>query len=88
GARAVQTPFGDGWKCVGTGGVGIFRLPVLKTAASGTASWKLDVNAPPSPAGAITAGSTWHFQFWYRDVGGPVGSGFNLSDALTATFCP
>ena len=88
GASAVQAPFGDGWKCVGAGGAGIFRLPVLKTAASGAASWKLDLNAPPSPAGTITAGSTWHFQFWYRDVGGPLGSGFNLSDALTATFCP
>jgi hypothetical protein len=38
--------------------------------------------------GALVPGSTWNFQFWYRDSKGPLQSGFNLSDALTATFCP
>jgi hypothetical protein len=35
----------------------------------------------------ITAGSTWNFQFWFRDpVAG--GASFNLSDGLGVTFCP
>jgi hypothetical protein len=37
-------------------------------------------------AGQITAGSTWNFQFWFRDpVAG--GASFNLSDGLEVTFC-
>ena len=32
----------------------------------------------------IAAGSTWHFQCWYRDPG--VGPGYNLSDGLTLVF--
>ncbi len=49
----------------------------------------LNFTAPPagSGLGAITPGSTWYFQFWYRD---PLGGGpaFNLSDGMMATFCP
>jgi len=33
------------------------------------------------------ADSRWRFQCWYRDPSG-AGSGFNLSDALEAWFCP
>ena len=31
-------------------------------------------------------GVTWYFQLAYRDPGGPLGSGFNLSDALEVDF--
>ena len=40
------------------------------------------------PAGWITALSTWHFQTWYRDIGGPCGAFSNFSNALTVTFTP
>ena len=33
----------------------------------------------------ITAGSTWHFQLWYRDSGAGVGTS-NLSSGLSVTF--
>ena len=38
------------------------------------------------PSGAITAGSTWNFQCWYRDPNGSCGSGFNLTNALAVVF--
>ena len=41
---------------------------------------------PPNPNGQITVGSSWAFQYWYRDPG--FGSaGFNFSDGLWVTFC-
>jgi hypothetical protein len=49
----------------------------------------LDLTAPPADAGpgAITAGTSWSFQLWYRDPAGPGGSGFNLSDGLRVSLC-
>ena len=41
---------------------------------------------PTSGPGAIPAGSTWTFQFWYSDIL-PAGAGFNLSDSLRIRFC-
>ena len=37
---------------------------------------------PDPPGGTIVAGSTWHFQLWYRDVGGVS----NFSNGLSVTF--
>ena len=61
--------------------------PVVRCDASGTGSLALDFTDPLSAASLISAGSTWNFQFWYRDPQ-PVGHGFNLTDALSAQFCP
>ena len=41
-----------------------------------------------TPSGHIAPGSTFHFQTFYRDLGGPCGALFNLSNALTVTFTP
>jgi hypothetical protein len=88
GAGQTSLPFGNGMLCVSNGGKGTFRLdPALTISAGGTASHALNYGAPPSAAGQITAGSTWYFQFWYRDPAAG-GAGYNLSDALEATFCP
>ena len=35
----------------------------------------------------IDVGETWYFQCWYRDPQGG-GSGTNLSDGLSTTWCP
>jgi len=90
GANAIQIPFGDGYRCVGAGGVGIFRLgpPIFSTGA-GTAERILDFTQPPlsTGAGQVTAGSTWYFQLWYRDAAAGM-AGFNYSDGLAVTFCP
>ncbi|MDP6763578.1 MAG: integrin alpha [Planctomycetota bacterium] len=90
GPLATQVPFGDGYRCVAGGGLGIFRLyPPVPTDPGGAVEIATDSTAPPmgSGPGTLGAGETWHFQFWYRDV--PAGlSGFNLTDALGLTFCP
>jgi hypothetical protein len=87
GSTAGQIPFGNGFRCV-TGTV--FRLgPPQTVGVGGTASRFVDLTAPPASGGAsaITPGSTWNFQFWYRNPAGG-GAGFNLSDGLAAVFCP
>lgn len=87
GSTQIQVPFGNGFRCVGGS---IYRLsPAVHGDASGEVARALDLTAPPASAGPgqIQPGSTWRFQFWYRD---PAGGGalFNLSGGLSATFCP
>ncbi len=90
GPAQISVPFGEGLRCVGSGGVGVFRiLPPLTADSWGMYQLTLDYNAPPlnSGAGEITPGSEWNFQMWYRDpAGGPFG--FNYSDGLHVEFCP
>ena len=88
GAGQSTDPFGNGVRCVSAGGVGTFRLPVLLSDAFGSVSYALDFSAAPvaSGAGALTVGSTWYFQYWYRDPAAS-GASFNLSDAASATIC-
>jgi len=85
GMQQVLLPLGDGFRCVG--GPAIYRLPPASQAdIFGIGSRVLDFDEDPL-ASTVTAGSTWHFQYWYRDpAGGPAGS--NLSNGLTLTFCP
>ncbi|MDP6369567.1 MAG: hypothetical protein QF615_08160, partial [Planctomycetota bacterium] len=85
GPNQVQLPLGDGNLCV-TGGIQRLSPPLL-TSGGGTASRPLDIAAPPSPSGQITPGSSWNFQFWFRDPGFG-NAGYNLSDGLSVTFCP
>ena len=88
GAAQSSAPFGNGVRCVSAGGVGTFRLPVLLSDTFGSVSYALDFSAPPisSGAGALTVGSTWYFQYWYRDPAAG-GASFNLSDAASVTVC-
>ncbi len=86
GSIAAGAVFGDGVRCVAGG---TFRLyPIVFMDAAGTASHALDLTSPPNAAGTIESSDAWFFQFWYRDPGGPGGSGFNLSDGLRGAFCP
>lgn len=82
GPNATAVPFGDGVRCVGGT---LRRTAVVTASAGGTASRTLDFTSDPGDD--VTAGSTWRFQFWYRDLAAG-GAGFNLSDALTVDFCP
>jgi hypothetical protein len=88
GSGQQATPYGDGVVCVAGS---LFRLnPPAITDDDGDLN--RTINFPDLPTGSgpgeITSGSTWHFQFWYRDPQGPGGSGFNFSDALRVRFCP
>ena len=80
GSAQAMVPSGAGFLCVGGS---LFRLPVAATGSSGTPTWSIDLTAPPAPSGLITAGSTWHFQTWFRDSPAT----WNFSDALTVVFC-
>ena len=74
---------------VGTGEGDVLRLsPTLFTGEDGAASRSLDLDQPPLNAGSghITPGSTWYFQFWYRDVAAG-GQGFYATDGVRASFC-
>jgi len=87
GPAQQQTPFGNGNLCVGGS---VFRLPpfvFIDHPGFGGAS--LNFSQPPlgGGPGMVTPGSTWNFQAWFRDT--PAGgAGFNLSNALSATFQP
>ncbi|MCB9914798.1 MAG: hypothetical protein H6828_06560 [Planctomycetes bacterium] len=92
GPNQIALPFGDGLRCVGGGGVGLFRYnPPLNSGAAGSISIGPGLVAWSSgfpPGGAITPGSTWQFQCWYRDPFGPCGQFFNLSNGYSVTFTP
>lgn len=84
GSDELQVPFGNGYRCVGGQ---LFRIAATVTDAGGNSLLPVDLVNPRSEAGRILPGSTWKFQYWYRDT--PAGSGsFDLSDGLSVTFLP
>lgn len=88
GKESAQLPFGDGWLCVSPF-PGIHQMPnAAPTDGNGLALRMLDLSSGVLPNGAIAAYSTWYFQAWYRDPGGPGGTDVNTTDALRVTFCP
>jgi glucose/arabinose dehydrogenase len=91
GSEQANIPFGDGVRCVNGGALGLARVfPIMQANASGEAGRTFNYIFMPfsnSPT-AISAGETWYMQYWYRDLNGPVGGGFNLSNGLELTFVP
>lgn len=71
-------PFGFGYRCLFGS---ILRTPITSTS-TGVLQTTIDWSGPAS---AITPGSTWGFQAWFRDTSGGV-AGFNTSDALILQF--
>lgn len=61
-------------------------LSIAVVDTFGRVSHTLDFANPPHPAGTIAPGSSWSFQFWFRNPRGPGGSGFNDSDRATVDF--
>jgi Tol biopolymer transport system component len=84
GDTQAQLPFGAGWRCVGGS---VHRLPLVQTTATGTAHFVLGPLLGSGGTG-IQPGSTWNFQFVFRDSTGGPAPEFNLSDAMSATFAP
>jgi hypothetical protein len=85
GPNQVQAPFGNGVRCVG-GSVTRLNPPTIISAPWGEAIHALD-NTLPENIANIQAGTSWNFQFWYRDPAGG-GATFNLSDAVMVPFRP
>lgn len=83
GPDTAQVPFGNGTRCID--GPTLQRLPVGQSTENGAFVQSLDLTDPPTTSGLIAAGSTWHFQCWFRDAAGG-GAGFNLSDGISVTF--
>jgi len=87
GPQQVELPFGDGFRLVGAGGIGLFRLPLVQ-ATGNVALDHVHFGSPPTNAGLgqITPGSIWNFQYVFRDP--TVGThGFNTSAAVQVQFC-
>ena len=88
-SQVPATAFGDGLRCVGGT---LRRFPVVAANAAGTADIGPGLVAASGalfpPAGTIVAGSTWSFQHWYRDPGGPCGTGYSVTNAVAVTFTP
>lgn len=77
-------PFANGTLCIS----GQRYTPgAFHTGSTGSALQKLDFTGAPSQGGAITAGSTWYFQAWFRDLAAG-GAGANTTNAVKRSFQP
>jgi glucose/arabinose dehydrogenase len=85
GPNAIQVPFADGFRCVG--GTTTRLNPPAQINGNGNRFRTIDLQNQTGP-GALLPGTTWRFQLWFRDPLGPGGTGSNLTDAISATFCP
>lgn len=88
GPDQTQIPLANGALCVAPGNVGLMRLEIVdRIDSQGHLDHALDFNSPDLAPGEFLPGSNWQFQCWFRDGAGG-GSGSNLSDGLSVTFCP
>ncbi|MCP3917522.1 MAG: hypothetical protein GY711_18415 [bacterium] len=84
----APTPMGNGLRCVG-GGLHRYIPPFITDAAgAATVGPMVGLSLGLPPAGNIVALSTWSFQAWYRDPGGPCGATSNVTNAVSVTFTP
>jgi hypothetical protein len=74
-------PLSDGLLCVGSP---IKRLQGGVSTGSGQAFFGPGLAAP----GLWAGGQTRYFQTWYRNIGGPCGSGSNLSNGFQVNLLP
>ena len=86
GNGAPATPYGDGTLCLGTTPIGIVRTSSL--GVFGMDGSRISMELPYSsfsPSAPVIVGSTWSFQYVYRDAASQT-SQFNASDAIELTF--
>ena len=81
---------GAGIRCVAPGSAGLFRFPPSPTGSAGTFQLGPGIvgysKSSFPPQAAITVGSTWYYQSWYRDPNGPCGQSSNVTNALEVLF--
>lgn len=79
----APTPLKDGLFCLGS------RFLRFGQAGPGAASKGPGmVTQSGSSSSPMTAGSTWNFQYYYRNVAGPCHLGANLTNMVTVTWTP
>ena len=82
GQTQYNVPFGNGYLCISPFGPGIKRMATQHLDA---VTLTHDVFQVPTEAAYFQPGSSWNFQFWYRNsAANPLT--FNLSDALHVDF--
>lgn len=81
GQQAV--PLGNGTLCL----AGQRYFMPLQLEQSGVVVRNVQYGGPPALGGAITAGTTWNFQYRYRDPAAGAAA-YNLSDAVSIPFVP
>jgi hypothetical protein len=89
GPDEASIPFGDGLRVVQPGPPGGFcRFPVHLSDSSGSYAEGPGIveTSENFGCGPIQAGERWNFQGYYRDAGGPCGSGFNLTNGVSVLF--
>jgi hypothetical protein len=84
GTTQAHVPFGDGLRCAGGS---VRRLNVHAASATGTWVWSPS-HATLLALPFLAPGSVWNFQVLYRDMNGPLNTGFNLSSAVNITVLP
>jgi plastocyanin len=85
-AQSSAVVFYDGYLC--TSGT-LYRFGVMNSGAAGTITQGPGIvaltSASPAP---ITAGQTWNFQCYYRDLLSPCSHQVNISNGYSVTFAP
>jgi len=87
GPNQTNTPFGDGRRCVAGP---TFRLGI-QAASGGTVTYGPGIRNTlcASFSQCLSAGSTFHFQVWYRNAASYCTSAtFNLTNGLIVTYTP
>jgi hypothetical protein len=84
GPNQTNTPFGNGTLCISPFNPGIYRMPVQALTAP---TMVLAMEDAPGNFALINPGSSWNFQFWYRDPQAG-NANFNLSNGLHVDFAP
>lgn len=84
GLAQTNIPFGNGNLCISPFNPGIYRM-TPQSLGNGTVTRSMQDT--PQEFVQIQTGSSWNFQFWYRDPTAG-GANFNLSDGLHVDFAP
>jgi hypothetical protein len=76
--------FGDGLRCISAP---FDHMTVRNTHVSDGSTVHPASGEPPiSVKEDVRVGETWHYQIWYRNPGGPCGSGLNTTNALRVVW--
>ncbi|MFT5155249.1 MAG: hypothetical protein ACI841_005260, partial [Planctomycetota bacterium] len=81
GHQLQPAPFGDGVMCIAAPAVR------LDTSSITGGQARLFAGSDELPV-TLQAGSSLHFQFWYRDPAVVGGTGYNLSNSLSVSYAP